>query len=93
MPRNVLINLNKKSLLTLSRAIDFYLDNSVWQELKDCGDQLARTPKNQEESIRANYAGSFAEWEQINLLRKQVAYQKQLLKITDEEGAENDSQN
>lgn len=81
--KNSLLNLNKETVQTLERALDFYLDNCVWKETQDwCYRINIRTGESRAAMIESEeYKSHLKEQGRVDGLRKQIAYQKRLLKI------------
>lgn len=79
--KNALLNFNKNSLAVLERALDCYQDG-IHQTLKMYMSGIYGQPKATAQMIvdSEDYKTLLKEIEQINLMRKQIAYQKKLLK-------------
>lgn len=81
--KNALLNFNKNSLLTLERALNSYLDNELSKTSADYCYTMNTQPNLLCAIIREteHYKAHFEEIKRVNLLQKQIAYQKRLLKI------------
>lgn len=77
--RNVLFSLHKNSLATLSRSLDAYHDELA-KNASDYCCQMNSQPKETADLVRnsPDYRELLDEIKQVNLLKKQVAYQKRL---------------
>lgn len=86
MSKNALMNFNANTLQTIERALNFYLDAGVANEIRDISRGVAGQPSETREAVlNGDYFQDLQkERDRVNLLRKQVEYQKKLLKIPEE---------
>lgn len=85
MANNFLMNLNKNSIVILSKALDHYLDTVIKnQHSQNCYDWNTQPSATVEIMIASEENQAFRrDCEQVRLLRQQIAYAKKQLKVTE----------